>query len=591
MRSMESAELGSGMPEPEEVRKQLARILSSPDFSVPERLTAFLTFVVEEALAGRGDRVKAYTIATKVFGRPNDFDSLNDPVIRIEAGRLRRALERYYLKGGASDQILIDIPKGGYAPKFLRRHQEIESDSLAAQASESVEPTPHRTEPLIGGRNRPKFVAAAVGSAFVFAVVAFWAIFGDRFANSSPVPRNPEVSLVVSPFTNLSGPEGGLYAAGISDELLNQLARFKELRIISRDAVLALSGSSQAPLQPGVVKYALEGSVRVHGGELRVWSRLLDGNTNRILWSKVYSRDINRSDGVDIEADIATRVATSVAQPYGAIFTPVSLDAAGRTPAGAEAHLCILRFYQYRKEPTREEHGKTRDCLIDTVTRNPGYSTGWAMLAYLHLDEDRFEFNQHQKAPAGKRRAREAAEQAVNLDPSNVRALQALMTVLFYSREPEIALKIGERALALNPNDTEMLAEFGSRLAQFGERKRGLSMIEEAIERNPNHTRYYTAILAQNYFMVGDNKRALYWIKRAEMKRFSNYHFVSALIFAQENMEQETKVSVREFLRMRPRFFENLEAELATRNYNAEDRRILIEGARRAGFPVGRIES
>ena len=372
---------------------------------------------------------------------------------------------------------------------------------------------------------------------------------------------------------------------------MNQLARFKELRIISRDAALASRGSLQAPLQPGAVNYALEGSVRVHDGKLRVLSRLLNGNTKRILWNKVYSRDINRSDAVEIEADIATRVATSVAQPYGAIFTPVSLDAAGRTPAGAEAHLCILRFYQYRKEPTREEHQITRDCLIDTVTRNPGYSTGWAMLAYLYLDEDRFEFNQHQKAPAGKRRAREAAEQAVNLDQANVRALQALMTVLFYSKEPEIALKIGERALALNPNDTEMLAEFGSRLAQFGERKRGLSMIEEAIERNPNHTRYYTAILAQNYYMSGDNDRALYWIKRADMKRFSNYHFVAALIFARANMKQEAKASASEFLKMRPRFFDNLEAELAMRNYGAADRRIIIEGARQAGFPVGQIES
>lgn len=116
-------------------------------------------------------------------------------------------------------------------------------------------------------------------------------------------------------------------------------------------------------------------------------------------------------------------------------------------------------------------------------------------------------------------------------------------------------------------------------------------MIEEAIERNPNHTRYYTAILAQNYYMSGDNDRALYWIKRADMKRFSNYHFVAALIFARANMKQEAKASASEFLKMRPRFFDNLEAELAMRNYGAADRRIIIEGARQAGFPVGQIES
>ncbi len=70
------------------------------------------------------------------------------------------------------------------------------------------------------------------------------------------------------------------------------------------------------------------------------------------------------------------------------------------------------------------------------------------------------------------------------------------------------------------------------------------------------------------------------------MGKFANYHFVAALIFARAHLEQETKTSVREFMRMRPRFIENIEAEIATRNYNAQDRIILIEGARQAGFPV-----
>jgi len=98
------------------IHPQLDRILTSPDFDAPERVRRFLAFIVQETLAGRADRLKAYTIAVEVFGRGADFDNMNDPVVRIEAGRLRRALERYYLLGGRSDPLVIEVAKGGTSP-------------------------------------------------------------------------------------------------------------------------------------------------------------------------------------------------------------------------------------------------------------------------------------------------------------------------------------------------------------------------------------------------------------------------------------------------------------------------------------------
>lgn len=73
----------------QEVLGQLARILTNPDFNAPERIRGFLTFVVEEILAGRRDRIKAYFVVIHVLGRTEDFDVQNDPVVRIEAARLR----------------------------------------------------------------------------------------------------------------------------------------------------------------------------------------------------------------------------------------------------------------------------------------------------------------------------------------------------------------------------------------------------------------------------------------------------------------------------------------------------------------------
>ena len=96
----------------EQIQNALARILSSDGFSASARNRRLLEYVVGETLAGRADRIKAYTLATVVFERGPDFDPQLDPVVRLEASRLRKALEHYYLTAGKDDPVRIDIPKG-----------------------------------------------------------------------------------------------------------------------------------------------------------------------------------------------------------------------------------------------------------------------------------------------------------------------------------------------------------------------------------------------------------------------------------------------------------------------------------------------
>src|SRR4051812_48479924 len=107
------------MLSPQLVQDELQRVVVIRDFMPSERKRRFLKYVVQETLAGRADRIKAYTIAVNVFDRDPSFDPLADPVVRIEAGRLRRCLEHYYLAEGAADRIRITIPKGGYVPHFI----------------------------------------------------------------------------------------------------------------------------------------------------------------------------------------------------------------------------------------------------------------------------------------------------------------------------------------------------------------------------------------------------------------------------------------------------------------------------------------
>jgi hypothetical protein len=100
------------------IRAVTERIVASSSFSRSSQLSNFLRFIVEEALAGRGDHLKAYTIAVDALGRDSTFDPQADPIVRVEAGRLRRALEHYYGNEGHNDSFVIELPRGSYVPVF-----------------------------------------------------------------------------------------------------------------------------------------------------------------------------------------------------------------------------------------------------------------------------------------------------------------------------------------------------------------------------------------------------------------------------------------------------------------------------------------
>lgn len=103
------------------VRKALAQLEASDAFSKAPKLRDFVIHVVTAALEGRADQINATSIAQSVYGRGPGFDGQSDPIVRVEAGRLRSRLRDYYAAEGAADPVIIEIPKGGYAPRFESR--------------------------------------------------------------------------------------------------------------------------------------------------------------------------------------------------------------------------------------------------------------------------------------------------------------------------------------------------------------------------------------------------------------------------------------------------------------------------------------
>src|ERR1043165_9450029 len=115
-----------------EVLRALDGVLASEMFRGSAKLVAFLRYVVEATLRGEQDRIKGYTIGVEALGREEDFDPQIDPIVRVEATRLRRTLDRYYAGPGANDRIVFELSRGSYVPVI--RARDIEEPAPASEA-------------------------------------------------------------------------------------------------------------------------------------------------------------------------------------------------------------------------------------------------------------------------------------------------------------------------------------------------------------------------------------------------------------------------------------------------------------------------
>lgn len=153
----DSVQAAAELFDAEDIHSQLERILQSAHFRDSLRLTSFLKFVVETTLTGKPESIKAYTIAVEALGRTSDFDPQHDPIVRVEAGRLRQALTRYYSEAGRDDPLVIELPRGTYVPNFRRRmtagatphiDRIIDSSAEGSVAALSPEPDFGRAEQI-----------------------------------------------------------------------------------------------------------------------------------------------------------------------------------------------------------------------------------------------------------------------------------------------------------------------------------------------------------------------------------------------------------------------------------------------------------
>jgi adenylate cyclase len=516
-------------PTREAIRAQLDRILGSAEFSGSNKQRRFLNFVVEETLEGRASRLKGYTIALAVYGRTEDFDPQLDPIVRVEAGRLRRALEHYYLTAGRTDPVRIGIPKGGYVPTF-----------------ESVRAQPPARQ--------------------------------DDDSRAGP-------SIAVMPLLNLTGDEGQDYFCdGITEELTAELTRFQECRVIASQSAMQFKGKTVEPGELGRqlgVRFLLTGSIRKDETAIKVSIQLIDTSDVAQIWAESYTRDLTAANVIEVQEDVAQRVVGAIADQYGSMTRRLSKESRKKAPATLMAYDAVLRFYHYETVLTPEAFDQALEALEQAVETEPDYALAWSMLGHLHADNHALRFREIE---ASLEKALVFAQRGVALDRENQFAQDALTLVHFHRGDKKMFLRHVEQTIALNPKSPYVVGVAGWHLTLWGEWERGLSLLEQGIEGNPYYPRWFHLAPYTDYYRRGDYEEALAEALKFNYEELFWYPVMRAAALAQMGREREARTAIDELLRLVPDFA-TCGRELIG-GYVKVDRvaDAIIEGLRKAGL-------
>jgi TolB-like protein/Flp pilus assembly protein TadD len=379
-----------------QVSEATRRILSSNLFRSTERLSAFLRYIVEQWLSGNAGQLKEYSIGLAVFERGEDFDPRIDPIVRVEAGRLRLRLKRYYETEGLNDPIRIELPKGGYTP----------STSILPDVAVSAPPS----EPV-----------------------------SDTQA--------PHIGILLASFTDLSPSQDHAYLChGLREELISSLTKIPVLRVYAQNSSSSRI-PSEAPLETGArlgAQFVLTGSVRQFDSRIRVSAQLVRLTDGSYIWSETFERE-----AVDL-LSLQVEIAQAIVAAMEVKLDGYPLQQARRHSVESTAYNLYLKGRYFWNLRTEHSLWKGVDFFQQCVAINDRYALAYAGLA----DSYTLLANYGATPPNEVRgRAKEAALRAVALDPDLAEARNSLAHVLAtYEWDWQAAEREYETSILLNPS-------------------------------------------------------------------------------------------------------------------------------------------
>jgi adenylate cyclase len=436
---------------PELVRTQLEKILSSAGFAHNDRLSGFLRFVVEQELFGRVDELKESVIGVEYFGRKADYNVRQDSVVRTEAAKLRSRLAEYYVAEGAADELIVDLPKGGYKPAF----RQVEQETAAV-----------RSPPVSRRRVWIWLAVALAGCAMVLAVLWWQGI----------LHRNAPIPIAVLPLINLDrNPDHDYFADGLTAEIIRNLSIIEGLAVRSETSSFAFKGKQQNIRDAGKqldAEYILEGSVFRSGHQLRINARLVRVRDDFPLWTAGYDEEL--TDVFAIQDQISRGIVNGLRLKLG--------HGRRRYETSTEAYDLYLRARALQIQHAQSGFDESIGPLEEAIAKDPSFAPAYAGLAMAYA----FRSGQfRQDIPDEVRKLRAAAEQAIRLDPLLAEAHDALG--MLYARDARWveSERSFRHAIELDPGSSASHSEFAYLLRSLGRTPEALQEMNIAEKNDP----------------------------------------------------------------------------------------------------------
>ena len=388
------------------VRSQLENVLASELFSRSERLSAFLRFVVDETLNGRGETLKEPVLAHQLYGKEANFDGASNPIVRVDARRLRDKLREYY--ADRTDPVVISLPKGSYVPAF---------EFLAGTIAELDVQSPVANQPSdFGATKGPPAVSAPVltrpslaawhGAVLILGMAAL-AAGGYAALSLRPIASSTRIMLAVLPSQNLTGdPEQEYLSDGLSEEMIATLGRIDSLRlgIIGRTSAMHYKNTTKRADEIGRelgVGYLVVTSIRRIGDRALITAQLIDAETQAQVWVDRYERDAR--DVVVLQRDVAAAVVRQTLESLGVSLRNLQ-SSPDRHPENSLAYEQYLRGRYHWAKDTIDGLRKAHDHFQKAIELDPAYARAYSGLADTYALLQLRHHADRRVSPAGERR-------------------------------------------------------------------------------------------------------------------------------------------------------------------------------------------
>ncbi|MBL0371879.1 hypothetical protein JJB09_07535 [Rhizobium sp. KVB221] len=465
-------------------RDELERLFSDPRLRLTERNYAFLGYIAEKAFAGNTKGAKAYSIAVDVFGRPPSFDPAIDPIVRIEAARLRAALDQYYDAYGAPNGIRVGLPRGHYIADFTHIPHEAAQGPAAAAVSQQAPLIIERGDLHDAADNQqpksprrvPKpllFLVTTLVAALTLVSAAAFFVTPETHVTGRAVDK-PLVSLVVQ----TRDPAYSVRADNLKDDLMVALARFGTLRLAK--------SQSFARHRSGTAMAGVDRDTFVSPSDYQIaLTYRVDSDAHRVTWSVIEPGSgetlFSGQDAVANPAGHADQADAKLVSLLGARFGSAmgqlnGLELHRKADSVEEGNVCVLGSEYAISAGTIAGLAQSRACLEATLKANKRDADANATLARVLVALDEVA-----GASSNSTAALGLANEALTLAPNSDRALAARMVALYAKGRLDAAFEAGNDALAANPLNAEVASAFALRLYVSGSWAKGAALARSTL--------------------------------------------------------------------------------------------------------------